>query len=244
MPDPVPIFASVVDPTPDARDEKYGRPLLLEAGPMVWAIDLSTMPSSEQLQWLSGEEEERADRFHQDKDRTRYLAAHVALRELLALQCKQAPGEQHLMKDAYGKWRMEGATDWDFSMSYAENIGLIAIVSDCQVGVDIEMRQDIDDVAELADFAFAAEEKEELFRLARPEISLAFLRGWTRKEACLKALGTGLHFPPADFHTGIVAQHSHVRGPFVGDLQVQNFDVGEKFVAAWALFRSGAQPAR
>ncbi len=228
----------MVDLTLAPCSGQYGQPLLLEGGLAIWSIDLTTMPVAEALGWLSVEEYTRAESFHHEKDRTHYLAAHIALREVIALCFDRAPTDQRFAKDAYGKWRMEGASDWDFSMSYAGAVGLIAIARNCQIGVDIEMRREMDDVADLAAFAFAAEEKAALSCLAPEEASIAFLRGWTRKEACLKALGTGLHSPPADFHTGIAPLRSRVRGPFVGDMEVQSFDVGEAFVAAWATLRS------
>ena len=50
---------------------------------------------------------------------------------------------------------------------------------------------------------FSAEEQAQWKRVDREGQLLAFYHGWTRKEAWLKALGSGLAFPLADFSVSL-----------------------------------------
>jgi len=73
----------------------------------------------------------------------------------------------------------------------------------------------------------------------RPHLdrSLAFLRRWTRKEACLKALGTGLHVEPSTFAVGGSGGARQVCVPTISgprDVQVIDVEVAPGWVGALA----------
>ena len=65
------------------------------------------------------------------------------------------------------------------------------------LGVDIERLTDTADVENLAGYVFTSREQT-AFRSLEPSLRpAAFLQCWTKKEAYLKAIGTGLAIPPS-----------------------------------------------
>jgi 4'-phosphopantetheinyl transferase len=73
---------------------------------------------------------------------------------------------------------------------------LVAIASAGDVGVDVEvLGRDITDW-ELVEQALTKGERDRLQALPDGERTESFLRSWTRKEAILKAAGTGLGIDP------------------------------------------------
>ncbi len=77
------------------------------------------------------------------------------------------------------------------SLSHARGVGAIAVCAGAAVGVDVERRRRRG-LAHIARGAFAAAELRRWERLDPDARADALLHAWTRKEAVLKALGTGL----------------------------------------------------
>ena len=66
----------------------------------------------------------------------------------------------------------------------------------------------------------------------------AFLRCWTRKEACMKATGLGLSLAPSSFECGAQAATERVQVSIAQrawTLLVHSPDSGEDIVASWAV---------
>jgi 4'-phosphopantetheinyl transferase len=76
----------------------------------------------------------------------------------------------------------------EFSVSHCGPVAAIAIAT-VPLGVDVERVRHVADVNSMAAQVFSADEQRALAEAA--DSSTAFLRGWTRKEAVLKARGTG-----------------------------------------------------
>jgi 4'-phosphopantetheinyl transferase len=73
------------------------------------------------------------------------------------------------------------------------------------MGVDLERIRPVRDLTRLARRVFSDLEQEELIAINdQAEKERAFFRGWTRKEAVLKALGTGFSFSPRRLHVGLM----------------------------------------
>lgn len=86
----------------------------------------------------------------------------------------------------------------EFNLSHSDRLGAILISDEGPVGLDIEP---LDRAPDLLDCAGSFCHPRELKTLpqAPEDRALALLGLWTAKEALLKALGTGLGFPPTDF---------------------------------------------
>jgi 4'-phosphopantetheinyl transferase len=79
-----------------------------------------------------------------------------------------------------------------FNTSHSADRGLVAVAIDITLGIDIERIRPLPDFEDLVRRFFAASETEALGRLPESERLGAFFHAWSRKEALLKALGTGL----------------------------------------------------
>lgn len=206
----------------------------VDAPMALWLADLSSTPCAEAIGWLGAVEVGRATRFHHARDRSRYLAAHVALRLVVDRCGGIAPQRQRYECDALGRWRLANQPEWRFSLSYAGERALIGVAGGHAIGVDIEVARPMGDADELAALHFdAAEGRAYQGRPDRAATHL-FLRGWTRKEACLKAIGLGLRVAPASVHTGLDGPGEAAFGDDVIDLD--SFEM-HGLVAAWARVR-------
>lgn len=178
-------------------------------GVRLWLADLDANPV-EPAPLLGPAERERASRFVFERDRRRYLAAHGALRQLLAAEFHWT-SEEDFSVGAYGKPALPAAAGGAFNLSHSGHVALIGVSEQGEIGVDIELRRPITELSDLARRNFTAVEISELSACADDAQALtAFLRGWTRKEACLKALGSGLSIAPETFTVGLDASPRRV----------------------------------
>ncbi len=79
-------------------------------------------------------------------------------------------------------------------------MALLAFAWDCRVGVDVEQWIDGLDTPGIGRGTFSATE-EKMLDAARPDPTARLLSIWTRKEALLKALGTGFSGEPNAYTT-------------------------------------------
>jgi 4'-phosphopantetheinyl transferase len=162
----------------------------------LWYVDLDVSAGalSRFRRWLSKDELAKAERFRSDLSRARYIAGRAALRHVLADRLGCSPAEVRIAYGTDGKPMLEGGRgDVDFSLAHSEGEGVIALAGGAAVGVDIELIRPLADVEAMAQLVFSDVECRELDRASDP-VS-AFLNGWTRKEAYVKALGLGLTAP-------------------------------------------------
>jgi len=203
----------------------------------LWRVSLATAVDDTGLVLLDANERARAGRFHFERDRGRYVAAHVALRLLLARRTGRDAASLVIEAGPHGKPTLAGAPGCAFSLSHSDELALVAFADDGEIGVDLERVRLLPDLEGLERQCLTLAERQLLDGLAPADRSRAFLRLWTRKEACLKALGTGLHIEPATFAVDAAggAQQvcvSTISGP--RDLQVIDVEVAPGWVGALA----------
>jgi len=161
----------------------------------VWRVKLRPTADRLACAWQSLDERERAraDAFRFEADRVRYVAAHGALRRLLATCLDLEPEALRFVQGAAGKPGLDGdsATRLEFNLSHSGDRGLIAICRGGPVGVDLEQIRPGFDYAGIADRYFSSEENARLRRAGLCTVR-EFFRLWTRKEAQWKACGLGL----------------------------------------------------
>lgn len=154
----------------------------------VWQFPLAVYPNY--WETLSQSERERASRYAIEKPRQQFIAARGTLRELLAQYLHCEPNEVALSVEPDGKPILANA-DFHFNVTHSGERGLIAIASR-RVGADLEAVRPMPNAAGLVGRFFGPEEREQ-FAALPDELKLAgFFRGWTCKEALLKAVGTGI----------------------------------------------------
>jgi 4'-phosphopantetheinyl transferase len=168
----------------------------------IWTVGLrvSSVELARRRDLLSDQERARADRFHFAKDREAHIAAHGALRLILAkhLNC---PAAEILFKEGTnGKPAVAGLR---FNLSHSANLGLVAVTSDRELGVDVEHIDPHRADVSVAHRFFSPSEASALEALPPEQQTVAFLNCWTRKEAYLKAIGLGLSVPLDSFDVSL-----------------------------------------
>ena len=182
-------------------------PPLKEADIALWLVDLDATsvatddPSLTEL--LSEQEKEKANRFRFEHDARRYRASHTALRTLLSRETGMRAQDLQFFEGRFGKPHLNANRPLHFNMSHSGGWALIGICASAPIGVDIEVPRPMDDLDALARRNFSPPEFA-AFQAVEPARQLQrFLQCWTRKEACLKALGSGLSIEPGVFEAGI-----------------------------------------
>lgn len=175
-------------------------PALRDTDTWLWFVplDVSISPSTIEAT-LSNGEMARAARFRFERDAHRYRVSHVALRQVLSGHTGIAARDLCFKEGAFGKPRFSHGAAPHFNMSHSGDWALIG-VSATPLGVDIEVHVSMDDVDVLAQRNYTEAERASIRDSQDP--TTAFLRCWTRKEACLKALGSGLSIEPYVFEAG------------------------------------------
>lgn len=154
---------------------------------------------------LSDDEQARAARFRFARDRDRYVLARSLLRAILGRYLAIPPEQIRFAYGANGKPAIASPEDAGlrFNVSHSHDLALYAVCRALEVGVDVErIRLDID-CEQLARDIFSPNEVDVLLSLPASSRVAAFFRGWTLKEAYLKAHGGGLSLPLEGFDVAL-----------------------------------------
>ena len=116
---------------------------------------------------------------------------HQVLDQYLHLSASEA----RYTRDADGRPVVSGCDDLRLSVSHTEGAVLVALGILCRLGVDVEPVRDRG-LRRLRHHALTGVELDELERHDSSHRNEVFLGYWTRKEALLKAAGTGLAVEP------------------------------------------------
>jgi 4'-phosphopantetheinyl transferase len=155
---------------------------------------------------LSSEEKKRASRYRFERDKNHFILSHGILRTLLGRYLSKNPDQLKFVFGDKGKPKLKhgiGKQKIHFSVSTSGGMALYAFTRGHEIGVDIEKIRDMDDMELIAEHFFSEQEKAKLFALRKQERKAAFFNCWTRKEAYLKALGTGFSDPLDKFEVSL-----------------------------------------
>lgn len=193
---PPPLFhdwqpqADVVPPAPDEI-----RVLRVDLGPLGDSDEPETLPH---WAYLSEDERARGLRFVRPRDRRKFVLCRGALRAILGGILEVSPDLVRFRAGPGGK--PELAPDGEltapprlrFNVTHSGDLALIAVSADRELGIDVEHSRAISQAERIVESYFTPAEQAQFLGLAAHEQAEAFLRGWTRKEAILKAKGVGL----------------------------------------------------
>jgi len=161
----------------------------------VWRARIDRLPYDLEVS-LSDDEKARADRFHREEDRNRFMAARAILRKILAdcLDRADAPRGRMLRfgYGAHGKPFLMDDPQLRFNVSHSEDLIVIAATRVGEVGVDIERQRLIKDMDGVVRLVFNDAERAAILGCPPAGRPMVFYRIWTRKEALIKAMGSGL----------------------------------------------------
>jgi 4'-phosphopantetheinyl transferase len=166
-----------------------GRP---EVSAFRLAYRFEAEPDAETLDLLTENERERMARFRFVEDRVRFAGTRATLRALLGAELDLAPGLVPLELGHNGKPMLGPELGVHFNVSHSGSEGLIALSRSFALGVDVELKRPDIEFRSVAARVFSAAELEELEGLEEAAARERFYRGWTYKEAVLKALGLGI----------------------------------------------------
>jgi 4'-phosphopantetheinyl transferase len=154
---------------------------------------------------LSADEMQRADRFYFPIHRRRYIAARGMLRHILEYYLGIPAAKIAFLYSELKKPYLAD-TDLQFNVSHSHDAAVFAFTREFPLGVDIEKIEPTFKES-VAERYFSTHEFAQLMRLPKEAQIPGFYRIWSRKEALVKALGSGLHFPLKLFS---VALHDQV----------------------------------
>lgn len=194
---------------------------LLDGKVRVWiaSLDLGAEAVDRLGRLLSDDEQERAARFRFRRDAMRFVVSRAALRTILGRYLGVEPSVVGFSYGPHGKPELAvpfERTGLQFNVSHSESLALYAVTGQGRVGVDIERLRPLRHLDEIAERIFSPEERRALRRLPPIEQPEGFWNCWTRKEAYVKAIGTGLADPLVRFTVslapGAPARLEHVEG--------------------------------
>lgn len=141
---------------------------------------------------LSESEISRAENFLLPTDRERYLISKGILKRLLSQFLEIDEMEIIFDHNKNGKPFLKGNPDLKFSVSHSDDVFVIGLSNEMEIGVDVENLNREVAFTKLQDFLFSPDELafvQDLDSKAKDEY---FIKCWTQKEALLKANGSGL----------------------------------------------------
>jgi len=166
----------------------------------IWPLDEQGDTQS-LLAVLSESERAKADSFKHSRHRDAYVIAHAGLRGVLARHLGCAASELQFATQAHSKPYLPRYERCAFNLAHTTQYALCAIGSQ-RIGIDIECLKPLPELTEMLKQICTREESVAIQALALEQRESAFYRLWVRKEARLKACGSGLLRAPCSVHVG------------------------------------------
>ena len=145
---------------------------------------------------LDEHERKKADRFKFLALRRNYILSHAILRFEIARYIQLKPVAISYCYGPFGKPFLP-LREIHFNMSHSMNWVLYGFSFAVEMGVDLECIQPSIAMDELPLSFFTTDEEQQILKLPLAKQKKEFYKLWTRKEAYLKAIGTGLQDAPA-----------------------------------------------
>nr|WP_325248965.1 4'-phosphopantetheinyl transferase superfamily protein [Amylibacter sp.] len=190
---------------------------------------------------LAPDEKARAARFVQHIHQDRFANGRNRLRHILAGYLDTSPQDLQFTYGRNGKPELAGSLR--FNLSHSEQYAALAVVQNVDIGLDIQQFRPVE--PDVAKRFFSTAEQQELAQLPAAQWADGFYRCWTRKEAIVKALGTGLSLELDSFDVTLTPDSPARLTRFSADstivsaLSLHHFDLAPDLVGAIAVFSHG-----
>lgn len=168
----------------------------------VWSVDFARLPvdPGELATALTPDECDRAARYKAAKVRDQFVACRGLLRRLLGGYLRTDPRVVPIAYHNAGKPVLADVGRGqpgrsppllEFNLTHTDGLALIA-VGRRRLGIDVERHRVVPDADALVERFFSPAERGAYRAVPADRRAAAFLRGWTCKEAVIKAVGTGV----------------------------------------------------
>lgn len=131
------------------------------------------------------------------------------MRRVLASYLNESPAQLVFKKAEQGKPFLDlskNSVNLQFNLTHTEDIALLAVGLDAELGIDIEHKQRNANWQGMGKRFLTQSEQRALFVLDSGLQQEAFFDLWTRKEAYIKVLGCGLALAPTQFSLSVAPQ--------------------------------------
>src|SRR5581483_6123571 len=157
-------------------------------------LDRPPVDAAELIGSLTADERARAERYGVERARHQFVVGRGLLRRLLGGCLGVAPGEVPITYTGVGKPALaEPHAALHFNVTHTDGLALIALARR-PVGIDIERIRPLADPEGLVGRFFSAAEREAFLALPSELRPAGFFRGWTCKEAVIKAAGLSVAY--------------------------------------------------
>jgi 4'-phosphopantetheinyl transferase len=180
--------------SPDSRPvglPENPRAGLRSADTLLWLVSLDNCLGDPPLQALSAAERQRGDRYRTAEKRRQFFWTRVIGREIFAASLGTAPGQ--IVWSVTGPPAIQGPDHsrmMQVSLSHTgQALAIVLTHRHEQPGIDLETEDSLHSPSALLQAGFTQEERQLILNRPAEEQSLALLRLWTAKEACLKSEG-------------------------------------------------------
>lgn len=164
---------------------------------------------------LSATERQQYAGIAQFEERRRRQTTRAVLRMVLGQLTGVSAAEVNIVLGPHGKPCLTGSRAVGFSVSHSGEFSLLAFAPGAEIGCDIEQKTPLEDIRALSEVALHPEEAEVIRGLDGRDAEDAFFCHWVRKEAALKAMGSGFRADPVRLKVGLA--DSEVRLRLVGE---------------------------
>ena len=183
--------------------------------------------------FLTPEENIRADKYYQEKDRNRFIISKVLLKFILAQEAGIPVSEISFEITKHKKPLLKNHPNLHFNLSHAGDYAVIAIANK-PVGVDIEHSIKNFDFKAVLAHVFNAQEIDAV--LNADDKKDVFYKFWTRKEAVVKATGQGIddNFPKVPALDGKHILNTSIWNE-INNIEVFSFKMDDDYMGTVAL---------
>jgi 4'-phosphopantetheinyl transferase len=161
----------------------------------------------------------------------KYGLSRYLLRSFLAEKIECQPNEINIEIGIAGRPYIAGLPQWDFNLSHSKNTFLVAVGSNCKVGVDVEHYDDRIDYKRIARRYFHPLEVVQLEERQQADRVNLFLQLWTLKEAFKKASEISLSDALATYAFIVEAGIPRLAHPHDRPWYYQSFRIGHEWAA-------------
>jgi 4'-phosphopantetheinyl transferase len=162
----------------------------------IWKVRIDhTLARKDFRRFLSNDEQIRADRIIIPDKRYSFINSRYALRKILSLYTRQSIPSIKFNYGINGKpfLLQSGKTSSiGFNISHSENLAVVALIKYGHIGVDLEYFHQIGSMDWVIKQYFSVNDQVFFSNLSENQKAATFFNAWTKKEACGKAIGTGL----------------------------------------------------